>query len=123
MSDLKKLTKVQLEKKGREYGVELDRRLSKSKLVAEVAKLEKKAAKAEKVKAPKAEPKKELSKGFNQVDKCPISGHSTSTQYWCVGGNIYEAPVDDWKNVQELAEEINGQMLLSPDETKYYIFK
>ena len=123
MSDLKKLTKLQLEEKGREYGVELDRRLSKSKLVAEVAKLEKKAAKAEKVKAPKAEPKKEVSQGFNQVDKCPISGHSTTNQYWCVGGNIYEAPLSDAKNARDIANKNGGKVQMHYDGTKCYIIK
>ena len=38
-ADLKKLSKIELEKLGREKGVELDRRLTKSKLVAQIANL------------------------------------------------------------------------------------
>ena len=37
--DLKKLSKIELEKLGREKGVELDRRLTKSKLVTQIANL------------------------------------------------------------------------------------
>ena len=41
-ASLGKLTKVQLEEKGREFGVELDRRKKKDVLVAEVLKASKK---------------------------------------------------------------------------------
>ena len=36
--DLNKLTKIQLEAKGREIGIELDRRLKKDKLIKQVQK-------------------------------------------------------------------------------------
>ena len=36
--DLNKLTKVQLEAKGREIGIELDRRLKKNKLIKQLEK-------------------------------------------------------------------------------------
>jgi|TARA_B100000959_G_C14729171_1_gene520207 predicted DNA-binding protein YlxM (UPF0122 family) len=39
--DLKKKTKLQLEKIGRKLGVELDRRLTKSKLINKIKKLRK----------------------------------------------------------------------------------
>ena len=39
MTDLNKLTKKQLEEIGREHGVELDRRLTKKKLVEAIEKL------------------------------------------------------------------------------------
>ena len=39
MTDLNKLTKKQLEEIGREHGVELDRRLTKKKLVESIEKL------------------------------------------------------------------------------------
>ena len=41
LKELKKKTKKQLEKIGRKLGVELDRRLSKSKLITKIQKLNK----------------------------------------------------------------------------------
>ena len=40
--NFKNMTKDELEKKGRELGVELDKRKSKDKLIAEIEKLQKK---------------------------------------------------------------------------------
>ena len=40
--NLKNLTKDELEKKGRELGIELDKRKSKDKLIQEIEKLQKK---------------------------------------------------------------------------------
>ena len=39
LKDLKKKSKKDLEKLGRKFGVELDRRLTKSKLIKKIAKL------------------------------------------------------------------------------------
>ena len=39
LKDLKKKSKKDLEKLGRKFGVELDRRLSKSKLIKKISKL------------------------------------------------------------------------------------
>ena len=39
--DLTKMTKVQLEKLGRKYGIELDRRLKKDKLIKQIKKASK----------------------------------------------------------------------------------
>ena len=52
--DLKKMTKAALESLGRQFGIELDRRLTKDKLIKQVKKAQKNAEKVEEPKVEKA---------------------------------------------------------------------
>ena len=57
--DLKKMTKAALESLGRQFGIELDRRLTKDKLIKQVKKAQKNAEKVEKPKVEEVATKNE----------------------------------------------------------------